>query len=78
MLISPIFSLSFELMKGLLFSVHALSYMLLPCSFKIPQENRFTKCTDCTRYKQEKEKTVDKAKRAQIDHLIKLHLELVW
>ncbi|XP_068680383.1 uncharacterized protein [Montipora foliosa] len=77
-LISPIFSLSFELMKGVLFSVHALSYMLLPCSFKIPRENRFTKCTDCTRYKQEKEKTVDKAKRAQIDHLLKLQLELVW
>lgn len=27
-----------------------------------PQENRFTKCTDCTKYKQEKEKTMDKAR----------------
>ncbi|CAH3166517.1 unnamed protein product [Pocillopora meandrina] len=39
-------------------------------------ENRFTKCTDCTKYKQEKEKTVDKARRAEIDHLLKLHLDL--
>ena len=43
-----------------------------------PQENRFTKCTDCTKYKQEKEKTLDKARRAEIDRMLKLHLELVW
>ncbi|XP_074628853.1 uncharacterized protein LOC141886566 isoform X1 [Acropora palmata] len=44
----------------------------------IPKENRFTKCTDCTKYKQEKERTMDKARRAEIDGLLKLHLELVW
>lgn len=44
----------------------------------IPKENRFTKCTDCTRYKEEKEKTVDKKARQEIDRLLTEHMELVW
>lgn len=38
----------------------------------------FTKCTDCTKYKLEKEKTMDKRKRSEIENLLKMHLELVW
>lgn len=42
-----------------------------------PKENRFTKCTDCTKYKEQKEKTMDKKVRAEIDVLLNKHLELV-
>ncbi|XP_068752651.1 uncharacterized protein [Montipora capricornis] len=41
-------------------------------------ENRFTKCTDCTRYKEAKEKTYDKKARQEIDKLLNEHMELVW
>jgi len=44
----------------------------------IPKENRFTKCTDCTRYKEEKEKTHDKKARQEIDKLLTEHMDLVW
>jgi len=42
------------------------------------QENRFTKCTDCVKYKEQKEKTMDKRLRNEIDELLKNHLDLVW
>ena len=47
-------------------------------NFFVNQENRFTKCTDCTKYKEQKEKTMDKKVRAEIDVLLNKHLELVW
>lgn len=42
------------------------------------QENRFTKCTDCTKYKEQKERTMDKKVRSEVDALLNKHLELVW
>lgn len=42
------------------------------------QENRFTKCTDCTRYKEAKEKTHDKKATKYIDKLLADHMDLVW
>ncbi|XP_068669901.1 uncharacterized protein [Montipora foliosa] len=44
----------------------------------IPKENRFTKCTDCTRYKEAKEKMHDKKARNEIEKLLNEHMELVW
>ena len=52
--------------------------IMLWFNFILTQENRFTKCTDCTKYKEQKEKTMDKKVRDEVDALLNKHLELVW
>ena len=41
-------------------------------------ENHFAKCTDCTKYKEKKEKTMDKKVQDEVDALLNNHLQLVW
>jgi hypothetical protein len=49
----------------------------MPNIISLLQENRFTKCHPCTKYKKQLEATMNKAKRKAIRELLDKHIERV-
>lgn len=47
------------------------------CIFMSNQESTFTKCDDCMKYKKALESTTSKAQRADAQHHLNGHLDLV-